>query len=288
MSKPEDNIQPIVRRKRRAAHAHHGGAWKIAYADFVTAMMAFFLLMWLLGSTTKGELMGIADFFQTPLQVALFGGKGAGDSTSILQGGGQDLSRTAGQVMQGDVEEQRRRISMRAALNELDKTPVKSPVSSAAEAQPLLALKSSLEQSLLNNPAFADFGNQIRLAITQDGLEIVLLDEQSRPMFDTGSAVLAPYAASLLRQIAATLAPLPNKIIISGHTDSAPYRGSSPQYSNWELSADRALSARRELVQAGLAQNRFSKIIGHADSQLIDPDPLHPSNRRISIMVANP
>src|SRR3982750_4562039 len=112
MAKEQNKPIIVVKRVKRAAAAHHGGAWKIAYADFVTAMMAFFLLMWLLGSTTKGDLQGIAEYFRTPLKVALQGGSGSGDSSSIIQGGGKDLTRTNGQVKNGDKPPERKTINL--------------------------------------------------------------------------------------------------------------------------------------------------------------------------------
>ena len=118
----DDSQQPIVVKKiKKGGGGHHGGAWKIAYADFVTAMMAFFLLMWLLGSTTKGDLKGIADYFQAPLKVALFGGSGSGDSSSLLQGGGEDLTRAHGQVKRGDVEAEKRTINLQALRADFEK-----------------------------------------------------------------------------------------------------------------------------------------------------------------------
>jgi chemotaxis protein MotB len=115
-----DNGQPVIKRIKKVKRGgHHGGAWKIAYADFVTAMMAFFLLMWLLGSTTKGDLEGIAEFFRTPLKVAMAGGSGSGDSSSVIQGGGQDLTRSAGQVQKADSPAVRQTINLQAARAEL-------------------------------------------------------------------------------------------------------------------------------------------------------------------------
>src|SRR6476646_9376364 len=152
MSMTDDSQRPIiVRRKKRKAHAHHGGAWKIAYADFVTAMMAFFLLMWLLGSTTKGELEGIAEYFKTPLKVALQGGSGSGDSSSIIQGGGRDLTRTTGQVKNGEKPPERKTINLAAAQAELERQ----------EALRLKDLKSKVEAAIEASPTLRAFRNQI-------------------------------------------------------------------------------------------------------------------------------
>src|SRR5690349_19774915 len=165
----------IVRRKKRASEAHHGGAWKIAYADFVTAMMAFFLLMWLLGSTTKGDLKGIASYFQSPLQVAMSGGSGSGDATSIIPGGGEDLTRVVGQRKRGErderrksgdrQEQERRRLEQRARMEQL---------------------KARVDAAILANATLSEFRNQIRVEITPDGLRIQIVDDFKRPMFDLG------------------------------------------------------------------------------------------------------
>src|SRR5690606_32516290 len=155
----------IKRVKKVSGGGHHGGSWKIAYADFVTAMMAFFLLMWLIGSTTQGDLEGIAEYFQTPLKVALQGGKGSGDSSSVIQGGGTDLTRSTGQVQKSDTPGQRQTINLQAARAEIQRR----------ETQRLEALKDRVEQAIDNNPALAQFKNQIKLEITHEGLQITVV-----------------------------------------------------------------------------------------------------------------
>ena len=274
MKKPDDKPVIIIKRIKKVAGGHHGGAWKIAYADFVTAMMAFFLLMWLLGSTTKGELQGIADYFSTPLKVALAGGSGSGDSSSVLKGGGQDLTRSFGQVSRTDKPDRKRTINLQAALGE------------QKEIAQLTILKADIEKALEDNPALQALAGQIRVDITTEGLRIQLLDEQNRPMFDTGAARLKDYTRDLLREIARLLNDTEHRISISGHTDSRPYAGGQRGYSNWELSADRANAARRELIASGIKDNKIVRVVGLADSMhLAKDDPLDPSNRRISIVV---
>ena len=172
-------LQPIIiKRVRKGGHNKHGGAWKIAYADFVTAMMAFFLLMWLLGSTTEGDKKGIADFFNAPLKVALLGGSGAGDSSHVVRGGGADLSRTTGQVKEGDVPAKRKLLNIKSLEAEQKR----------AEIARLEALKKKVEDALSASPKLAAMKSQIRLDMTRDGLRIQIVDEQNRPMFDSGSA----------------------------------------------------------------------------------------------------
>jgi len=278
MSKDPNKPAIVVRRVKKVGHhgGHHGGSWKIAYADFVTAMMAFFLLMWLLGSTTKGELQGIADYFRTPLKVALSGGSGAGDSSSIVKSGGQDLSRTYGQVARTEKPDLKRTINLQAAQEALDKK----------ELSRLKELNVKMEQAIEDNPSLRPFRNQVRLDLTTDGLRIQIVDEQNRPMFDTGSARLKDYTRQILREIAQLVNEVDNRVTLSGHTDAQPYSGGERGYSNWELSADRANASRRELVQAGLQEKKILRVVGLADSVPFNAaDPVDPANRRISIIV---
>ena len=267
----------IVRRIKKGGHAHHGGAWKIAYADFVTAMMAFFLLMWLLGSTAKGDLQGIADYFNSPLQVAMSGGgSGSGDSSHVIQGGGQDLTRSSGQVKRGDVEAERKRINLQALKAEQRRI----------ERLRLEALKAKVEHALDGNPKLAELRRQIRLDLTTEGLRIQIVDDQNRPMFDTGAAVVKDYMRELLREIGRVLNDVENRVSLSGHTDSAPYGSGVRGYSNWELSADRANASRRELIAGGMNEDKVVRVVGLADSVLLDEaDSRNPVNRRISIVV---
>ena len=279
MAGDSKKLQPIIiKRVRKGGHNKHGGAWKIAYADFVTAMMAFFLLMWLLGSTTDGDKKGIADFFNAPLKVALLGGSGAGDSSHVVRGGGQDLSRTTGQVKQGDVPSKRKLLNIKSLEAEQKR----------AEVTRLEALKKKVEDALAASPKLAAMKSQIRLDMTRDGLRIQIVDEQSRPMFDSGSAVVKPYMRELLREIGHVLSDVPNRITLEGHTDAQPFSGGERGYSNWELSSDRANASRREIVAGGLPEDRMLLVQGLASSNLFVPnEPTHPMNRRISIIVMN-
>ena len=268
----------VVKRIKKGGHGHHGGACKIAYADFVTAMMAFFLLMWLLGSTTEGDKKGIADFFNAPLKVALLGGSGAGDSSHVVRGGGQDLSRTTGQVKEGDVPSKRKLLNIKALEAEQKR----------AEVARLEALKKKVEDALSASPKLAAMRSQIRLDMTRDGLRIQIVDEQNRPMFDSGSAIVKPYMRELLREIGHVLQDVPNRITLEGHTDAQPYSGGDRGYSNWELSSDRANASRREIVAGGLPEDRMLLVQGLASSNLFVPgEPANPMNRRISIIVMN-
>jgi chemotaxis protein MotB len=279
MSGDSKKLQPIIiKRVKKGGHAAHGGAWKIAYADFVTAMMAFFLLMWLLGSTTEGDKKGIADYFGSPLKVSMAGGSGSGDSSSVVKGGGTDLTRTNGQVKAGDVEAQRRSLQLKALKADQKR----------AEAARLESLKRKVEDVLAANPKLAALESQIRLEMTRDGLRIQIVDEQNRPMFDSGSAVVKPYMRELLREIGGVLTEVPNRLTLEGHTDAQPFGTGGQGYSNWELSSDRANASRRELGAGGLPDERVLLVQGLASSVPFDAnDPRGPANRRISIIVMN-
>jgi chemotaxis protein MotB len=278
-----DDKKPIViKRIKKVIGGAHGGAWKIAYADFVTAMMAFFLLMWLLGSTTKGDLLGISEYFKTPLKVALMGGEGSGDSSSIIKGGGQDLTRSVGQVKQGDLPTEKKVINLKAAQDEFLRLEKEKELTKLKE------LKSNIEKAIESNDKLKQFRKQILLDITSEGLRIQIVDEQNRPMFRSGSSQLEPYTKEILHEIGQALNQVPNKISLSGHTDAKPYAGGGTGYSNWELSADRANASRRELIAGGMDKDKIIRVVGLSSAVLFDKnDPYNPINRRISIIVMN-
>jgi chemotaxis protein MotB len=271
-------LQPIIiKRVKKAGHASHAGAWKIAYADFVTAMMAFFLLMWLLGSTSEGDKKGISDYFQSPLKVALQGGSGAGASQSIINGGGNDLTQSAGQSRRGDASDKQAK-KMAGEQTRME--------SAKHDAKMLAALSAKIAAAISNNPKMAEFASQVKLEITADGLQIQIVDDQKRPMFDSGSASVKPYMRDILREIGVALMDVENKISLDGHTDRSAYGNAGRGYSNWELSADRANASRRELAAAGMPEEKLARVVGMASSLLLEPnDPLNPINRRISILV---
>ena len=271
-------LQPIIiKRVKKGGHAAHGGAWKIAYADFVTAMMAFFLLMWLLGSTSEGDKKGISDYFQSPMKVAMQGGSGAGASSSVINGGGSDLTQSTGQAKRGDgADRKAKKMSGDQKKSEAAKR----------DAKMLAELSAKIAAAISNNPKMAEFASQIRLEITPDGLQIQIVDDQKRPMFDSGSAALKPYMRDILREIGTALLGVENKISLDGHTDRSAYGNAGKGYSNWELSADRANASRRELANAGMPEDKLARVVGMASSLLLDPaDPLSSTNRRISILV---
>lgn len=277
----EDRVRPIIVKKiKKTAAGHHGGAWKIAYADFVTAMMAFFLLMWLLGSTSKAQKEGISDYFKTPLKVAMMGGTSVGASDTLIKGGGgKDFTKKSGQVKKVDGPDGKKtEIDAKEAKQALEK----------AEAAKLKELKERIEKAIEDSPNLSKFKNQLLLDITSEGLRVQIVDEQNRAMFNSSKADLQPYAKQILQELGKTLNDVPNKISLSGHTDATPYSDGEKSYSNWELSADRANSSRRELIAGGMDETKLLRVVGLSSANLLNKeDPLSPSNRRISIIVMN-
>ena len=262
----------IKRVKKRQGHGHHGGAWKIAYADFVTAMMAFFLLMWLLTSTNEEQRRGISEYFENPLAFSALGGSGVGDQTRPIPGGGEDFRFTEGEVLRTERVEVPEVELLDTVQDELD----------------LAQLKREIEEAIDELPSLSGYRDQLLIDLTEEGLRIQIVDFEGRPMFEIGSSQLQPHARSILTELANLFNRVGNRISISGHTDAAPFAGGEAGFSNWELSNDRANAARRELIVAGLDPAKILRIVGLASTTLLDQeDPLNPINRRISIVVVN-
>ncbi|MBN3729027.1 flagellar motor protein MotB, partial [Burkholderia sp. Ac-20379] len=289
MSKGKDRAI-VVKRVAPAKKGHHGGAWKLAYADFMTAMMAFFLLMWLLSAATPVQLKGIADYFNTPLKAAIFGsGDRSSQDSSIVNGGGADITRS-------DSGTTRRTDGTSALANRLAQSGREdehNPEQSAGaqdklEQVRLHDLQIKLMAAIEANPVLRQFKQQIRIDSTMTGLRIEIVDTQKRPMFALSSDAVEPYMRDILREIGKTLNDVPNRIVMQGHTDAVPYSGGEKGYSNWELSADRANASRRELVSGGMDEAKVLRVTGLASTQNLNKaDPLDPENRRISILVLN-
>lgn len=253
----------IIKRPVQAA-GHHGGGWKIAYADFMTAMMAFFLVMWLLSNSSPKQLQGIAEHFKTPLKVALSGGPASSLSSSVIPGGGADLTRAKGQAEEAEKENDP------DDVNRLDE------------------LKKKLDNMIESSPVLKQFRPQLLIDITPEGLRIQIVDSSNRPMFDRSSAVVVSYMRTILREIGPVLNAQPNKITLSGHTDATQYTQGDKSYSNWELSSDRANASRRELIAGGMQEKKVLRVMGVASSMhLNQDDPYAPINRRISVVVLN-
>jgi len=268
----------IVRKRRKAAHAHHGGVWKVAYADFVTAMMAFFLVMWLVGAGTKQQRAAISEYFKNPSMtpgqstMAPSGKMGPGGaSTSMIKlGGALDLPKGPGN----------QQAFAKPSSSDVEK------LAREQEKRRLEQLMKDLNEAIAKSQAMAPYKDQLLLDITSEGLRIQIVDKQNRPMFDTGSGVMKPYTVQILHELAGFVNQVPNSISISGHTDSAPYIRADSAYGNWELSADRANAARRTLVEGGMQPGKVARIVGLAASVPFDKtDPAAAINRRISIVV---
>jgi chemotaxis protein MotB len=294
MAKEEKAQIIIVKRRKKGGAGHHGGAWKVAYADFVTAMMAFFLVMWLVSSISKEQRAAVFDYFKNP---SMEPGKTVrpapgqmgpgGASTSVINmGGGMDSPRvtvvrtpdsntkSAPQPFKVDLEEARK-----MDLEEARK------ITDEADHKKLESLLQELRQAIDKSQALRPFKDQLLLDITPEGLRIQIVDAQNRPMFDVGSARLKDYTTAILKTLAGYLNTVPNRISISGHTDIRPYPG-GVGYTNWELSADRANAARRALGSGGLNEAKIARVVGLSSSVLFDKDdPQNAINRRISIIV---
>lgn len=264
--------QPIiVKRISRKADAHHGGSWKIAFADFAVAMMAFFLVMWLVTVATPGQLSLISGYFNDPI------GFSEGGSPYAIDLGGSPT--VAPQKTLNDIPED-------VAPPPLDSETI-ADLAEMAEQKELDLLLQELQNKIDAEPVLQRFKDQILLEITQDGLRIQIMDAENRPMFASGSPQLQPYFEDILLALADTISSVPKKISVGGHTDAKPFTGRR-SYGNWELSAERANAARRTLVVAGYPESQIARVVGYADSALFDrKNPTNPINRRIDIIVLN-
>lgn len=315
--KSPGNKRPIIiKREEVVEGGHHGGAWKVAYADFVTAMMAFFLLMWLLNATTSEQRRGLADYFSpTNLMSRTTSGFGApfGGHT-VNDDGGLASDRGAVQVMNasarpvfdaddddGDTPAQaattgdgKGAATTRlhqgdngAAETQGEQNPGAKPDAqdpAKTERQAFEAAAAQIRNAVAKDPALADLARQLAVDIAPDGLRVQILDGDKQPMFPTGSADLTTRAKDLLQKIVPILATLPEPVSITGHTDAAPFRGGDR--TNWELSSERANATRRYLAEAGIPESRMQAVAGRADRDpLLPADPLAAQNRRIAVTV---
>ncbi|MBC7102031.1 MAG: flagellar motor protein MotB [Parvibaculum sp.] len=282
------NEQPIIIKKiKKAAHAHHGGAWKIAYADFVTAMMAFFLLMWLISMTTPEQKQGLADYF-APANVSrstsgaggIMGGTAFDEEGARMPGTKPQVVMTIStpaQPRSPEVEEQEAKRA--AEMNEL------MHQKSARDESNFQNAAESIRQSMRENPALAELSRNIIVDETPEGLRIQIVDQDGRSMFPSGNAEPYERTRQLLDEVARILVRLPNRVSISGHTDANPLAG-RPGYSNWELTSDRANAVRRILEKGGLSNDRIYQVVGKADSEPLFPeDPYMAANRRLSVVL---
>jgi chemotaxis protein MotB len=290
--KGDDAPRPIyIKRVKKVAGGHHGGAWKVAYADFVTAMMAFFMVMWLITAVSKEQRAAIFDYFKNPSMEPGRSvkpapgqmGPGGASSSPINLGGGLDAPKTSLQKTD--------KIGATVMTEAATPIDLKSESQLAEEAQKeqekkqLDALMQDLKEAIDKSQALEPFKDQLLLDITPEGLRIQIVDAQNRPMFDMGSSRLKSYTADILREVTSYLKTVPNRLSITGHTDATPYAGLTG-FTNWDLSTDRANSARRAIESAGLDTAQISRVVGLGSSVLFDHEnPRNPINRRISIVV---
>lgn len=262
----EEQTQPIVIKKVVRKGGHHGGSWKVALADFMTAMMAFFLLMWLVGMTDAEQRGAISEYFKNPSRIQgqsdipsnnPVQGEGGGSTSPIDLGGAPPPVDGAAGQRSGEAEERAR----------------------------LERLLADLEMKIEVSRNLAPYKDQLLLDLVDEGMRIQIVDKAGRPMFALGSVRIKDYAATILREIAPLIGEVPNRLSITGHTDARAFRGVG-SYTNWELSTERANAARRALVDGGLAPDKIARVIGLASEvPFLAEDPEAPINRRISIIV---
>ncbi|MCG2582350.1 MAG: flagellar motor protein MotB [Marinobacter sp.] len=261
--------QPIiVKRKKRVAGGHHGGSWKVAFADFATAMMAFFLVLWLTATASPEQKRAVEGYFKDPVGFTEGGSPNPVDlegSASVVKESTQDIERSDIQIEDQVVEE----------------------LAETLEQRKMEELFQELQERIEQSETLQEFKDQLLIDITSEGLRIQIVDRSQRPMFDSGRAELKYYSQDILFELAKPLGAVSNKLSITGHTDATPFSG-RPGYTNWELSADRANTARRALVAGGVGARQIARVVGLSDSVLFDKDdPTAPVNRRISIIVLN-
>lgn len=278
----DDSPQPIIIKRIAAAHAHHGGSWKVAFADFATAMMAFFLMMWLMGGTTADQKGGISQYFKNPSAVqgaspspspTAVQGPGGPSSSLIKLGGSTELYKNPAPAKSKESDDP-------------TKKATEAEQEEKADSDRLESLEHDLRSAIDSEGVLKIFKDQILIDKTVEGLRIQIMDKDNHSMFDIGSATLKDYSMAVLLELAKAIAKVPNRISISGHTDAGKY--SRLNYSNWELSTDRANAARRALIAGGLPEQKIGRVVGLASTAMLDTSrPDNPSNRRISIIVIN-
>jgi chemotaxis protein MotB len=286
----DDGAEPrpiIIKKIKKGGHGHHGGSWKVAFADFATAMMAFFLLMWLMEATTEEQRGAISEYFNNPSDVqgaspvpspSPIQGPGGASTSMIKLGGGMELHHDPAPPAPiapptPGVQTATRPDDDGAQEEKLDN-------------ERLANLMEALKKGIDERESLANFKDQILLDVTPEGVRIQIVDHERRSMFPLGSARLENFSSDIIKELAHIIGSVPNRISISGHTDMKAYV--AVNYTNWELSADRANAARRALIAGGLPAEKIGRVVGLASSVLLEPSaPDSPINRRISIVVMN-
>lgn len=306
MAKTDDEKRPIIiiKRIKRVEGGHHGGAWKVAYADFVTAMMSFFLLLWLLNVTTDEQKMLISSYFAPAdprVATSTSGAGGVMGGTSLSPDGAMTSNKSPIMAMQQDPAEGIGRENGEDADKAHDDTQVLSDELMDAsrahqekretektdkeDAKAFGDAQEKFKKEIEAQPDLRDLKQNLLIDMTPEGLRIQIVDTEGKPMFELGSAKPLPAAEKLFALVEKTIQPLPNKVSIRGHTDARPY-GKDASYSNWELSADRANAARRVILASGLETGRIENVQGKADREpLVENDPQSARNRRISVIL---
>jgi chemotaxis protein MotB len=307
MAGSKRNVAPVIIKKVKAAGhggAHHGGAWKVAYADFVTAMMSFFLLLWLLNVTTDVQKRGIADYFDPTISSRSQSGAGGvlggmtigspGSQAIPLSQPALEIARMA--LRQPDEDTDDDAAAANNSKGDSDgqqNQPQAKPIDENAlekqfaerEEKRFEAAEKALKEAIKDVPELAALADNLIIDNTPEGLRIQLVDQDKQPMFPLGSAEMLDPARKLIALISQVVLRMPNKISITGHTDSTGYPAGG-KYSNWELSSDRANDSRREFLAEGVPPERISRVVGLADRDpLVANDPASPRNRRISIVL---
>ncbi len=289
--------QPIIIKKIVKGGGHHGGAWKVAYADFVTAMMAFFLLLWLLNVTTEEQKNAISNYFEPSHPTVSQSESGAGGVMGGLSVALEGSMATNIQAMTQTEDTGKARLdddmdgSSENVVTEDTDTAIQKAIEDAEEElrkqeeAEFQKAKETIEQAIADNPELADLAENLLIDMTPEGLRIQVIDAEGKPMFPSGSAQMYEKTTKLMQQVAKAIEEMPNEISIRGHTDSIPY-GSGATYTNWELSTDRANASRRVLQDSGISSDRLNNVVGKADTEhLLPKDPTNARNRRISILL---
>ncbi|MGO1117335.1 flagellar motor protein MotB [Rhodovibrionaceae bacterium A322] len=298
----------IKKIKKGGGHGHHGGAWKVAYADFVTAMMAFFLLLWLLSSTSEEQRQGLADYF-TPTTLSNSTNSGAGGmlggQSVASEGAAMSNLATFGVTVtlpsttdpdeeqldpDPDSLKKRREAGEDTDEEALDPEQLKTEaLRKEIEARQDEAFSEAMEElryAISSNPELAALAENVIMDVTAEGLRIQLVDQHGTSMFPSGSADMFGRTTEMIKQVVDAISHLENDISLKGHTDATPFRSADGRYTNWELSTDRAHASRRAMVEAGLDSGRITQVVGKADTEpFVKDDPTSPQNRRISIIL---
>lgn len=276
----QDELRPIIIKKiKRGGGGHHGGAWKVAYADFVTAMMAFFLLLWLLNVTTEEQKKGIADYFDPNPKIATMesGANGMLGGLAISKDGAMVQDQKVSSPQQSDP-------ALRPGQDPITDEKLKEENKKREEAN-FKKAEAALKKEMEADPELKELQKNVMMDMTPEGLRIQIVDQEGKPMFPSGSAEMYDRTKALLEKVAAVIRKMPNEISVRGHTDGVPY-SKGGGYGNWELSADRANSSRRVLVAAGFPDKMVNNVLGKADKDHMMPDkPNDERNRRISIIL---